>query len=792
MVHLPQLPLPLAFGFASPWLLGALALGGIPILVHLLHKRKFKVTDWAAMRFLLEAARKNDRRIRLEQLILLAVRVLILVLLVLALARPYVETFGTVFQADAPRHRILVVDASFSMGFRPAEFSRFDRARATARQIVSEASPGDAFNLARIAGLPPQILVRQVAHEPGLVIDEIDRLVLTDERGDIPATLEQLVELAAREATEIPQKEVYIISDFQRESWAPSSSVERARLRDLLGKLAERARVMLIDVADPQSPNAAVTSFTMDEPYVTVGREIELHAALRLFGGSLAREQAVELYANGRLAATQKVRLAPGIEAPVTFTHTFSEPGEHRLEVRAAGDALAADNQRWLAVPVRRELNVLLVNGRAAGRPADAATHYLETALAPSTRRQRWEGITQPRVVTDGELAATDLSLYDCVFLVNVGRLTQREADILDAYVQSGGGLVIVPGDQLNADNYNQQLHRDGEGLLPVRLGDRRGNARDPSPAERDVFSFSQQTLDHPIVRKFEGNPAAGLANTLVLEYVTAQIPPDSQARVAVSYLETGDPAIITAPVGRGQVIVYTTSADNRWGPWPLQASFTPIVHETVRFAVSGRWTERQLEVGEPLIRAFSTRAFDLEASVRHPDGSHHAVRVADSDAFARLNYDRTERSGLYEVRLGPPLNHSEWFGVNVDSRESDLARTTADELQTELLKGIPLTYRTGWQEFDAAANGTGQERGLLTKWFLWAVLCLIFVEQLMAWRFLPGFVVLCGLVVLTLVGQTFAASTVGGVLLIAAAGAAAGVTWFVRRSRGRAAPSRA
>ncbi len=116
-------------GFASLGMLWWGVLGGIPIVIHLLHKRKYRETTWAAMRFLIAAARKNSRRIRIEQLILLMVRVLILLLLVCALAQPYMTSFGTFFQADVPTHRIIVVDDSFSMGYQPTEFSRFDRAK---------------------------------------------------------------------------------------------------------------------------------------------------------------------------------------------------------------------------------------------------------------------------------------------------------------------------------------------------------------------------------------------------------------------------------------------------------------------------------------------------------------------------------------------------------------------------------------------------------------------------------------------------------------------------------------
>ena len=79
----------LLFAFlAAPWtaLLAAAGAVSIPIVIHLLNRNRFRVVTWAAMRFLLAAQRKNTRRMRLEQMILLGVRILILLLLVLAMA----------------------------------------------------------------------------------------------------------------------------------------------------------------------------------------------------------------------------------------------------------------------------------------------------------------------------------------------------------------------------------------------------------------------------------------------------------------------------------------------------------------------------------------------------------------------------------------------------------------------------------------------------------------------------------------------------------------------------------
>src|SRR5881409_2407226 len=78
-----------AFGFATPaFALAGIALASIPIIIHFLNRRRFKTIPWAAMEFLLRAMRKNRRRLKFEQWILLATRCAVLVLVATALARP--------------------------------------------------------------------------------------------------------------------------------------------------------------------------------------------------------------------------------------------------------------------------------------------------------------------------------------------------------------------------------------------------------------------------------------------------------------------------------------------------------------------------------------------------------------------------------------------------------------------------------------------------------------------------------------------------------------------------------
>ncbi|MEZ0388631.1 MAG: BatA domain-containing protein, partial [Verrucomicrobium sp.] len=70
--------------FLTPLMLAGLAAISLPVLMHLMNRFRAKSTDWAAMRFLEISVRRNERRVRLEDLFLLLLRCLIVALAVLA------------------------------------------------------------------------------------------------------------------------------------------------------------------------------------------------------------------------------------------------------------------------------------------------------------------------------------------------------------------------------------------------------------------------------------------------------------------------------------------------------------------------------------------------------------------------------------------------------------------------------------------------------------------------------------------------------------------------------------
>src|SRR6267378_1762869 len=102
-------------GFLNLAMLFGLAGISIPVIIHLLNRRRFDVVDWGAMQFL-QISEATRRRLLIEEILLLLLRMGLIGILVVALAAPYAESqafarLGT----ESSRDIVLVVDGSYSM-----------------------------------------------------------------------------------------------------------------------------------------------------------------------------------------------------------------------------------------------------------------------------------------------------------------------------------------------------------------------------------------------------------------------------------------------------------------------------------------------------------------------------------------------------------------------------------------------------------------------------------------------------------------------------------------------------
>lgn len=791
-MHSP--PLVFAFLFASPFAAFAAAAGAvsIPILIHLLSRRRYRIVTWAAMRFLLAAQKQSVRRMRLEQILLLATRCFMLLLLVLAMASvtPWAEALwyrlfpdsAVLAAAGGQRtHKVLVLDGSFSMGLKTGDKTCFERAKARAAQILENAPGGDAFSVVLMAA-PAQRIVSEPSEDRGRVGDEVRNLRLPHGNADVAGTLNIVEDMLRHSPPKMEGREVYFLTDVQRSTW---TGLPGGSATETMQRIQNRARVVFVDVGQDDATNLAVTGFTLGSPLATTGTEVPVTATIHSYGGTEARLVKVELLVGKarttanepsfelRTVEQQQVMVPPGRNGvPVSFKHTFTIPGEYALQVRLESDALEVDDSRSIVVTVKDTVPVMLVNGKPAPESLDQATHFLRAALNPFKGTVPRNMPVRPRVVTEAQFADAslgDLTPFDCVFLCDVARIGSGEVRRLENHLRQGGGVVICLGPQVDLEAYNRLLYRNGEGILPGRL---LGTQRAPEGRVFTFYADGDDTFRRPPVEAFAGDiDRASLLGARFRQYVRVELPSKNRARKVLSFMPepvkpdaaprqeadadpkvampVGDPAIIEWPRFRGRVVLLTTTANMDWTSWPASPSYVSFMQELLRFAVAGRLHDQARLVGEPLEEYLPAGSAGLDVAVTTPDGRTEQTQTLAQDEAVALRFPDTDQSGIYRATIGQhPREHL--FAINVPTAteaqqacESDLERVNKGELHStypqwefqvvadpkDVVRALPAL---GGGDAPAILRGMG---GVIARVLLFVLFGLVLAEALLAWR---------------------------------------------------------
>ncbi|HWY88470.1 MAG TPA: BatA domain-containing protein, partial [Gemmataceae bacterium] len=448
------------FGLWETTLLAGAGAVSVPIIIHLLNRRRFKVVTWAAMRFLLAAQKQNTRRMRIEQLVLLCVRTALIALIVFAMASvmPWAENVwasiwpdgaGVLATRGGRTHHLLVLDGSLSMNLTSDGKSLFDQARQMALDKVRQASAGDGFSVLLMKDNPVWI-VGEVSHDSRKVIREIEQLSASHGNASVPATLNMVAAKVAEGSNRFPAQIVYFFTDMQQSTWlnvpageTRADSKEGTEAKPAYLEIGQRARTIFVDLGRPDAKNLAVTDLRLEDSFVTTGATVGVWVTVQNFSQEerlrlraelltgRARAAAADNPFNLRAVGQQALDLQPNERKAIYFTHQFATPGTYAIQVRLDGDDLEPDDARSVIVTVKDTIPVLLVDGKTAADPFERATEYLRLALNPfPPGTQPKFAPLRPKVISASQFVDTseaELTAYDCIFLCDVPQFGSGE-----------------------------------------------------------------------------------------------------------------------------------------------------------------------------------------------------------------------------------------------------------------------------------------------------------------------------------------------------------------------------
>lgn len=685
----------------------------LPIIIHLLFRRRRVAIEWAAMELLREAVRRTNRRLRFEQWIVLALRCLALLAAGLAIAVPVLD--GGAAAGDVRRLVIVVVDNGPTSALRVGEESELARMVDEVRRMLLDdaaraGASRDRVGVVLASGVPALALAP--TGDAGAIEQALARL----ETSEMPSALAEAVALAqatidaekaaGRAAGELPR--IVVASAFRRASVAEGAAVA-APDAPAVGAAARTEVVALVPAQDVPGD---VRVARVDARPAPAGDAVIVRALVVREGPSLEAAQTfvrataegmsqpparAVMWEKGQAEATVDFQLVPAALAE----------GVRRIGVAVTvdDDRLALGNAGFAAVDVRRELEIGVVGRRVSLDASDLervpASLWVSRALSP--------GVGSGMRVRDIDPAACDaraLLGLDAVVLARPDLVSPDACDAIGTFVRSGGVAIVMPAGESSAQSWGQAVF--SRLAVPVRVS---AEAVDREPALRLAEEQAPSTLLASI-----GPELAALAAPVESRRLV-ECSGFARGEVVLANSDGSPFVLAQSPRGddgratRGLVIVFASAPELTWTNLPVKPLMVPLFQEIVRAGIQMAAGRNEVLVGERM-------SGEPNALMRDARGATLSLAADGRSA------EPVSRTGLWRSDAGAVV------AANLRGESLALAPTAVDAVRAFLSPVGDVRVR----EVDAAAQSV-EARGAADWSFalLVAALALLLVEGVLA-----------------------------------------------------------
>lgn len=687
--------------FLTPFfLLGGLAIAG-PILFHLIRRTTRERMPFSSLMFLTATPPRLTRKSRIENWLLLLLRCLALALMAFGFARPFLQHPPVALDTSGPRKRIvLLVDTSASM--RRADL--WSAARQQAESVAREAGAGDEVALLTF-GRSTELLVsfedwqraptgeraalvtgRLAGREPGWMGTHLGAALIR--AGDL------LAEASNQEAPGV--RRIVLISDLQA-----GSHMEALQAYEW----PKEVELVVLPVA-PKTLGNATLQWLPDAGENDSGATNQVRIRISNAGDTVRDRFEVGWAASASGTGFQGKPLEVVVPAGQNRTLALAVPTNGpATQVLLSGDDQPFDNRVHVVPPEQVRSTVMYWGSERIDDPRQPA-FFLGQAL-PTTRRQAVElqlrSPSSPVVARELEVAA----LY-------VVRDVLPEATVAALRERVLGGKVVV-----------LVLKNSGMAATAARLLGLEALALEEATV-KDYAMLENIDFRHPCFAPFADPRFSDFTRIHFWKYRRVPVGGIPGARV-VAGLDSGDPALVEVPVGRGRVLILASGWHPEDSQWALSTKFVPFVFSLLEMSGGAVSTAGQTIVGEPAPVPGGFGA-GLEGFLQGPSGAPVSLGIGVT------NVPAVEQPGLHVLRAGQEQFR---FAANLDPLESRTVPLSLDELERW---GAPVRHPTvvvsPVEQARAKQELQSQEaegRQKLWRWFVVATLAVLLGETVLA-----------------------------------------------------------
>lgn len=667
--------------FLNPSFLWGLPVVSIPVLIHLLSRRRPVTSQFSSVKFIQLASTTVVRRFKLKQLILLILRSLILLLLTLLFARPVVRRMPLFAQAEGvSRSSVILIDNSYSMGYMKEGESLFALAKKVARRILKMTKRGDRAALFLISD-EVKPLISYLTDDKQILWERLEKGTLSFRPTNLLPGISQAYKILQESGS--PNREIILITDLGINGW---QGIDGKSIKEF----DPEVKFIIIDLNRELLSNVAVAK--VDCRRLTMGETSQISAKIRNYSKEKISRLFVSVYLEpqskfqidretGEKVGQGFVDLKGGREASKDFFYNFPREGTYLGKVEIQEDSLPSDDRFYFKIEALEKIKVLLIDGHPGISSFSSETFYLTLSLSPTTSEV--STIQSPlvvKVVTPDGFPQEKLDDFSVIFMANVGKVTSSLRERLTNFVREGGGVVFSLGDNVNAQEYNLNF----DNLLPAKLVEVKGKSK----GEREFKAIDFQDFTHPILQVFAQGKEGDLTRTRFYQYFATQVKPSAKV---VLGLADGLPLLIEGELpypGAGKVLLFTSTLDRDWNNLPSKPVFLPLIQQMVRYLSLSTLREEPwgtFLVGEEIRYKLGPGELPPSVEIIGPQGKKFSVIPVQKRDFSGIEFGPVEVPGIYQLSY---IADGKWnnkylpLNLDIESNESDLAKMGTREIR--------------------------------------------------------------------------------------------------------------
>lgn len=624
--------------FLSPWFLVGLLGVGIPLAIHLSHKQKAEKVVFSTLRFLKRTPKRMIFFQQIQQWLLLLIRAAIVALLAIAFARPFLGRAISEPAGVLPRSVVILLDTSMSMQYG----DYFERGRKAALKVLRSLHSGD--EAAVVTFSKGTGAVRELTTDFTQLETFVQNLDPPGFQSTAYLAALRLADQMLRSAR-YPDKSVVLISDYQRRA------LENL---DATWRLSPSVAFEGIRIGDPETTNLAVTDVKSPARLIRDQEEHVILGRVRNLGTRPLSAARVSLAIDGQTVETRKVDLTEKSDTVVRFRTKFRKRGVYRGAMSVGEDRFGPDDTFYFTVNVLTPLRILAVTEETDAEGHRDAVYWFKSAMGLGEGSRFHLDILRPRKITREVMES-----YNVIVLLDVQEINPSQVEAVSSFVQKGGSLLMAPAERVAARTFNRLFAK----VAPARLDQKHTDMGD------DFRVIAVINYRHPIIRSLQIGQSSDLGAARFRGYWSTT--PVEGSEVILRF-DNGEAALLEGQVGRGRVLLFTSSLDTAWNNFPLQGLYLPLMHEMLRYLALQDEKKPSYTIGEPVrLKVPPGNAVRVTA----PDGVETILTSATGDD---LYFRNTRTPGFYGVRGG---DRQDFLAVNVSSLESDLSSVDPAEI---------------------------------------------------------------------------------------------------------------